>query len=828
MSSSPQPTDDPPLDDLKAGLLGRYVIMDRLGAGGMAVVYRARDLRHERVVALKVLRPELTLALGVERFQREIRLTAGLQHPHLVSVLDSGETAGHLWYTMPYIDGESLRERLTRERQLPVAEAVRIALEAARGIAAAHQRGIVHRDVKPENLLLARDGHTMVADFGVARSQDAAGVTRTGLSVGTPLYMAPEQAGGSASPDPRSDIYALGCILYEMLAGEPPFTASSQQGVLAKHMNAPIPDVGVLRSTVSEGLRQVVRTALAKAPADRFPTATAFAEALERSVSAPATSGPGRRRRMAAGGLLLLVTVVVLLARPYWRSERSAEAAVPAYGPDRIAVLYLGTRIPDVATRGIADGLTEGLIRELSRIGAFQVVSRNGVMPFRGRSVPFDSMVSAVGATLVVDGTVERTGDGIVVRVDLIDARSDSYLESLSITRPFTDAPSLEGELVRQVASALRRQLGRKARLREVVAGTTNEAARVFMLKAERARQDASTMARQSHPEDVRSALAASTRADSLLGLAQAEDPAWLRPLIERSRVALDHAALLSGSDRAARLEYGLRFAEEAVRRAPEAAEALELRGTLRWRLVTEFEGAVPDSSRLQAAEADLQAALDRDSTLASAWATLAFLLSGNGKFAEASIAARRALEEDAYLEDAPQIYLELFYGGLMRAEYEEAGRWCLRGRTEFPGDWRFVECELTLLRGNATAPPDPDSAWALVSELERLDPAEKAKAAGRVYHTIYRPLVAATLSARAGNATLARAELARARKATADSAPLRLDLAYDEAYLLLVLGERKEAESVLRYLIEARPVLGPLLARDPLFRGATIPLRSE
>jgi serine/threonine-protein kinase len=231
----------------------------------MATVYLARDLKHDRLVALKVLRPELAATLGPERFQREIHFAARLQHPHVLSVYDSGEAAGRLWFTMPFVEGESLRDRLRREGQLPLDDALRVARETAEALGYAHEHGIIHRDVKPENILLTRDGNTAVADFGIARAigGDAGDrLTATGLSVGTPAYMSPEQAAGATELDARTDVYALGCVIFEMLTGEPPFTGTTPQSVIAKRFAGPAPSVAALRDTVPDWLDAVVARAL--------------------------------------------------------------------------------------------------------------------------------------------------------------------------------------------------------------------------------------------------------------------------------------------------------------------------------------------------------------------------------------------------------------------------------------------------------------------------------------------------------------------------------------------------------------------------------------
>jgi tetratricopeptide (TPR) repeat protein len=350
------------------------------------------------------------------------------------------------------------------------------------------------------------------------------------------------------------------------------------------------------------------------------------------------------------------------------------------------------------------------------------------------------------------------------------------------------------------------------------MSGTRSARAKDLMLKAQSARDDAEALAEHSRPEDTRTAIEALGRADSLLALAQAEDPGWGRPTLERGWVAHDRANLVTGPARGGAIEQGLRFAAEAARRGPATPELLQLRGTLRWEQVTVQQGDSADSVRLGRAEADLRTAVDRDSTLAGAWATLSYLLWFKGSTAEAELAGRRALREDAYLVDARRVFEHLFLADLMLGDFGQAEEWCRRGRTSFPGYWRFVECELTLMRHNTASTPDPDSAWALVRQLEALDPVDKAKAEDRAYHVIYRRVVAATISARAGRRDIARAELVRARRATEGNPMLRMDLACDEAYLRLVLGDTTRAMALLRTYIKARPMARAYIARDPLF----------
>ena len=322
------------LDRLRTALADRYDVTKEIGVGGMATVFLGHDLKHERDVAIKVLHPDLGAALGGERFLSEIKTTAKLQHPHILPLLDSGEADSLLYYVMPFVVGESLRARIDRERQLPIGEAVRITREVASALDYAHRHGVIHRDIKPENILL-HDGQALVADFGIALAVSAAGggrLTQTGLSLGTPQYMSPEQAVGERTVDARSDIYSLGAVTYEMITGDPPFAGNTVQAVVAKIMTERPTPISRLRETVPETVEDAVMIALAKLPADRFATAAEFANALTTPVSGfnraenVDRGGPGRRRAdafrsralvsLAAISLVLVATTLWALFRP--------------------------------------------------------------------------------------------------------------------------------------------------------------------------------------------------------------------------------------------------------------------------------------------------------------------------------------------------------------------------------------------------------------------------------------------------------------------------------------------------------------------------------
>src|SRR6185503_14111256 len=325
-------------------LAERYRVERLIGVGGMATVYLARDLRHDRNVALKLLKPELGAVLGVERFLSEIRVTANLQHPHLLPLFDSGEADGLLYYVMPFVEGESLRSRLDREKQLPVNEAIRITIAVAGALDYAHRHNVVHRDLKPENILL-QDGQPVVSDFGIALAVTNAGgtrVTQTGLSLGTPQYMSPEQATGDRVIDARSDIYSLGAVLYEMLTGEPPHTGATVQAIIARVLTDKARSVRATRDMVPENVDAAIQRALAKLPADRFATAKEFADALQDSrytlpVSAQSslhleTRATGKTARITAYApwALAAAASIVALVSLTSRSQPAQDAPTPA------------------------------------------------------------------------------------------------------------------------------------------------------------------------------------------------------------------------------------------------------------------------------------------------------------------------------------------------------------------------------------------------------------------------------------------------------------------------------------------------------------------
>ena len=462
---------------LQAALVARYALDRELGHGGMATVYLAQDLKHGRPVAIKVLRPELAAALGAERFLREIEIAARLTHPHILPLHDSGEANGFLYYVMPYLEGESLRDRLNREPQLPVEEAVRIAREVASALSYAHSHDVVHRDIKPENILLS-GGEAVVADFGIARAIVAAGtekLTDTGLAVGTPGYMSPEQATAEAHIDGRADTYALGCVLYEMLAGHPPFLGTTAQEVLARHTLDPVPPLRTIRRAVPPAVEHAVFKALAKSPADRFPRAAAFSEALTQTGAPPSlTRQAARPAVFVAAGVAALVAGYVLLTR------RPGSSGDPARS---IAVLPFVNIGADPNNEPFSDGMSEELITALAKVEGLRVTARTSAFSFKGKEVDVREIGNKLNVGYVLEGSVRRAGPRLRVSAQLINATTGYHLWSDEYDRDAGDVFAVQDEITRAIVGALRLKLSGTANAALVKPATGNAEAHDLYLQ---------------------------------------------------------------------------------------------------------------------------------------------------------------------------------------------------------------------------------------------------------------------------------------------------------------------------------------------------------
>jgi eukaryotic-like serine/threonine-protein kinase len=405
------------LDHLKAGLVDRYRIERELGHGGMATVYLAHDVKHDRNVAVKVLRPDVARTLGATRFLREISLAAKLSHPHILPLFDSGEVDGNLFYVMPNVEGQSLRDRLDSNGVLAVDEATRIAVEVADALDYAHRHGVVHRDVKPENIML-QEGHALVADFGIGKAfsgADVEAVTESGMSVGTPAYMSPEQASGD-HVDGRSDIFSLGCVLYEMLVGEQPFTGPTIQAVIAKRFVQTPADVSGLREGISPSVARAVQKALARHPIDRFETAAHLVNALGELDGA---------------------------------AQRSAPPAMS------LAVMPFVNRSADPDNQYFSDGLSEDLINALSAVPGMQVASRTSAFRFRGSELDIREIGEQLNVGYVLEGSVRRSGTKLRVTAQLVKVSSGYHAWSDRYDRDMTDVFEIQDEIVASIVAAL-------------------------------------------------------------------------------------------------------------------------------------------------------------------------------------------------------------------------------------------------------------------------------------------------------------------------------------------------------------------------------------
>ena len=465
---------DTPLERLQAALADRYTIERELGRGGMATVYLAHDVKHHRKVALKVLLPELAAVLGADRFLNEIRVTANLHHPNIVQLYDSGEADGDLYYVMPFVEGESLRDKLDRERQLSVEEAVEITRVVAGALDYAHRRDVIHRDIKPDNIML-HEGTPMVADFGIALAVDlVAGdrITATGLSLGTPYYMSPEQATGNREAKPTTDIYALGSVLYEMLAGDPPFTGSNVQALIAQVVSEKPVKLRTIRDTVPAHVEAAVDKALAKVPADRFKNTKAFVDALVAKAPVTTPSQWSRAARIAVPVAAVAVLAWALLGRgggqtptgdltgaTITRSDLTyldlAEDPRPA-----IAVLPFADMSPERDQEYFSDGISEEILTVLSKIRGLRVAARSSAFMYKGRALDLRQVGEELGVPYLLGGSVRKDGDQLRISAELVSASDGFRLWSQTYNRRLENVFVIQTEIAEAIADSLRVPLG--------------------------------------------------------------------------------------------------------------------------------------------------------------------------------------------------------------------------------------------------------------------------------------------------------------------------------------------------------------------------------
>ena len=803
-------------EEIQSALPDRYRVIREIGRGGMAIVYLAEDIPHEREVAVKVLSPQLGSAIDGERFRREIRIAAQLSHPNILPAYDSGGANGVLFYVMPFVQGESLRKRLDRVSQLTIEDAIAITCEVADALEYAHGQGVVHRDIKPENILL-QSGHAVVADFGIARVFQDAGTERltgTGMSIGTATYMSPEQFSGE-KVDGRSDMYSLACVLYEMLVGAVPFDGPNAMAIMARHTMQEVPSIRMVRNAVPEELEAIIMQAMQKVPADRFASVGDFKEALlggghtatfartTRAYTSANRATRNRRRitprRIAVGASFaaLLLTAGIVGARAVWPANRSALAGDA--NANRVGVLYFVDESRNGQLRYLADGLTESLIEQLSQVAALDVVSADGVRPFRGASVALDSIARVLKVNTVVRGVVEPGDKGVRVTVRLVDALSEVDLAKKSMELDTTDVANLQRQVAVEVSEFLRRQLGDQVRLRDQRKSTTNGEAWMLVQRAEKQRKDADSLV-GAHA-DAR-AQVAFAQADSFLSRAEQIDTRGFEAPTVRSALALARAQSITRDPPllAAVVDSGLAFANRALTAEPRNADALQHKGELLFLQYQQHLIADPRRAErvLAQAESTLTKAVSLEKNQAGAWAALSAIYARNSELQKANVAAFNAYKADAYLSSAKTILTRLFSTSYNLESFPEAMQWCDEGSRRFPREPYFVQCRLMMYLSKYKQ-PDVDSAWSYARQYAALYP----DSAHAVPHKKAEVFVAGTL-VRAGLADSARHVLLRTRATPAEDP--RHDVQGYEVVVRVMLGEQDEAIRLIEDYLTVNP----------------------
>jgi len=816
---------------LAAALQDRYRLERQLAQGGMATIYLAHDLKLDRDVAIKVLRPELAEVLGRERFLSEIRLTAKLDHPYILTLIDSGEGHGFLWYVVPFIRGESLRQKLEREKQLSLDEALAITRQVAGALEYAHQHGVIHRDLKPENILL-HEGQAMLADFGIALAVKEAGgnrLTETGLSLGTPQYMSPEQATGDRQLDARSDVYSLGAVLYEMLAGEPPHTGATVQAVIAKLLTTEPVRLRTVRPAVPGAVEEAIHRALTKVREDRYPTAGAMVQALMGAQvgSGTASGGQFAERRLDLAFVRKSSTrlgwtglVAVVLMGGYLISDRGragGDSTAERADARRIAVLYFEDRSPSRSLSHIATGLTEALIHELSDVPTLQVISANGVAPFRTGVVHPDSIARQLGVGTIVSGALEERRDSVRLTIAMIDPTSQQEIGHATFQVAHAGILVLQDTLAESLSQFLRVRLGKQVTHLASRAGTRNGSAWEMVQEAEQASDDVTPLIAAA---DTGAASRQLARADSLLEASEQLDARWSEPIIRRGWLALSRRRI-TGFDKvkfAGWISQGEAHAERALARDRGNSAAFHLRGTARYyRWLLNLDPHPLTSEQLQtAAEQDLRAGTAADNPdRAVAWALLSHLLSRTSHPAEAKLAAIHAYETDPYLADASEILDKLYVTSLDLEDAAEAARWCHEGFRRFPADYWFTECRILLYVFKAN-PGDIPGVWQLLEDAVRLQPPPE-----REFRRRRDELFVAMAIARAGLPDSARRVAERARIDNPAIDPTR-ELVYLEVLFWNLLDDRQQALDRLAFYLATNPQDRANVANDNTwwFRG--------
>jgi eukaryotic-like serine/threonine-protein kinase len=631
------------LSRLNAALEGRYAVERQLGEGGMATVYLAHDVKHDRKVALKVLKPELAAAVGVERFLTEIKTTANLQHPHILPLFDSGLADGLAYYVMPYVDGETLRDRLRRVGSLPLEEAVHIVLAVCRALEHAHGRGIVHRDIKPSNIMF-QDGEPIVGDFGIALALDPGERTRftaTGLAIGSVQYMSPEQATGESGVDGRTDIYALGCVMYEMLAGKPPFGQGSPPAILARKVTGGGREVVTRLRSVPGTVVDVIERALAVSPEDRVPSAQQLGEALSRATTEEAMvrrASRARRTRVLRGvGAAALLSVAGWVG--WWGVTASSRPSV-----ERLSVLPPLSMVNAPDQEPLLQGMHNGLINELSRAGVSVIGGVQSMMRYRDSDLTVHEIADELGVDALIEWGGYWAGDSVGFDVRLLDGSTEDVLWSNSYVNGADQLLGLYRTVTAAIAGEIQVALTPEAEARLARADAVNP-------KAQQAYMRAQFHWNRMTPEDFDTAL-------EYLAIALGEDPGYAEAWAGRAwiRVAQQQLGILKPSE-ATPLAMAAR--DSALLLDSESPEVQYARGVVGWA-----------TWKWDEAGAGYRRAIQLNPNLALARGDYSHLLVVEGRLDEAVAQVERAVEIEPL-----NLQLMAFRGTvlLFARRYEEA-----------------------------------------------------------------------------------------------------------------------------------------------------------
>jgi len=813
--------------DTVVGTLGEYRLLERIGEGGFAVVFRARLVDSGRDVAIKLLRTELLTEGTRDRFRKEVAALRRLAHVNIAPLLDVGDKDGCPFLVMPWLAGTDLARLLREKGPLPAERTLEMARAIGDALAHAHGRGTVHRDITPSNIIWSGDQWWLI-DFGIAfeeeLSQDER-LTSTGLIVGTSRYMSPEQAAGSPRVDARSDQYSLACVMYEVLAGVPPFVAASAQATRIMRLHTDAQDLRLHRPGLSAGMCAAIHRAMAREPADRHPDMGAFVLALGSDARvSPAAAAVPSWRRYAVGAALLLAAAWGVFSS---RGDPLARATPPsALDPRNVAVTFFEDLTPDSSLRWLARGLTRDLIHELSSLDTLRVVSATRVQQLRGPNLTPDSIARLLDVGTLIEGTVRiMRSQQVEVLIQLTDASRDFRVRSWSFKHPLSEAISMMDELHFAISSHLREQLGAAAGSFDRRSTVRDLASWRMVQQAEELFEDGARLGRYGSSVAAWSKL---SEADSLLAQAARRSPRWADPWILRARIArsaflaLTLTEPVSGQQPGSagmvavglnKLTEGLGHAEQALRLVPTSGEAQTFKAYfhfMRWQI----QGQATPSEDLAAAERIVQVVVREHPEQALAWVLLSRVHRFRGAAVAADSAARRAYEADPFLAEARRVIADLVERHLESGRIEAARRLCEDSRRRYADDREVPDCRLEILGWTAGQSDSVRAAWEELRDIEA-----SAIPAASTSWTMRRMYVA-VIAARAG---LRDSAYAIVRRAYAERGANRADsvrAAMAEAWIHLVAGDSARAAQKVDSLLRASPAQRQRVLAHPWFRA--------